>query len=88
MKRLFIFASAIFFHFSSTFSQEWVSLNGKLQREAVNMTVLQSDALGYKVKVTVNGLYDETVHGRRDLRVPRRTECPDAEEVYIRRRNA
>jgi len=65
MKRLFIFASAIFFHFSSTFSQEWVSLNGKQQREAVNMTVLQSDALGYKVKVTVNGLYDETVQNEK-----------------------
>ena len=29
------------------------------------MTVLQSDALGYKVKVTVNGLYDETVQNEK-----------------------
>lgn len=51
--------------FCSTFSQEWIPLNGKQQNEAVTMAVLQSDDSGYRVKVTVNGLYDKTVQNEK-----------------------
>lgn len=67
MKRFFLSLCVMQLLLCSAFSREWIPLDGKHENEAVTMSVLQSDAFGYKVKVAVHGLYDETVQNEKGI---------------------
>lgn len=57
-----------FFIFPSrTYSQEWIPIDENQKGETVSMEVLQSDALGYKVKVCIHGLNDNLVKNERGI---------------------
>ena len=65
MKRFYLSIYVMLLFFCNAFPQEWIPFNGQQQKEAVTMAVLQSDASCYKVRVTVNGLYDKAVQNEK-----------------------
>ena len=65
MKRFSLSVCAMVLFSCNAFSQEWIPLDGNHQEEAVTMSVLQSDASGYRVKVTINGLNDKVIQNEK-----------------------
>ena len=65
MKRFVLSLGLLCLYCCCALSQEWISLNGTQQKEAVSMEVLQSDDLGYKVQIEINGLYDQIVQNEK-----------------------
>ena len=65
MKRFIFSLGILCLYCICALSQEWISLNGTQQKDAVSMEVLQSDDLGYKVQIEINGLYDQIVQNEK-----------------------
>ena len=58
MKRLFLFFLVVSF-FNTAFSQKWIPLGKQeMSKKAVETEIIECTPLSYKVKVTINGLYD------------------------------
>ena len=47
--------------FGNTFSQKWIPLGNAVRGEAVTKEVLEDDENSYKVRISLNGLYDKEV---------------------------